>query len=102
LHFPIGAIAQQNQKSKLHAHQKLQITNYYYSWATICTQHNKKQNIETSYNQATYKWKVHIVSRKIHTCIHDELNLTTIPKPRQMRSCHYNIQGNNTNHHYAS
>jgi hypothetical protein len=31
LHFPIGAIAQQNQKSKLHAHQKLQITNYYYS-----------------------------------------------------------------------
>jgi hypothetical protein len=28
LRFPIGAITQQNQKSKLDAHQKLQITNY--------------------------------------------------------------------------
>lgn len=62
----------------------------------------QKTNIETSYNQAMYKWKMHIAGKKIHTYIHDELNLTTIPKSQQMRSHHYNVQGNNTNHHYAS
>jgi len=45
---------------------------------------------------------MHIAGKKIHTYIHDELNLTTIPKSQQMRSHHYNVQGNNTNHHYAS